>query len=66
MTGRKPVQREEIVMDISGIRLPEKAVRAQKLKSLALEAPTVDVRDSVLLYGLLGLVADIEAELAEE
>ncbi len=53
-------------MDISGIRLPEKAVRAQKLKSLALEAPTVDVRDSVLLYGLLGLVADIEAELAEE
>lgn len=67
MTGRKPVQRRENVMvisDLGGIRLPEKAVRAQKIKSLAMRAPTAEVRDAVLLNGLLGLVADLEAELA--
>lgn len=48
--------------DLSGIRLPEKAVRAQKLKSLALDTPTREIRDGVLLFGLLGLVAELEAE----
>lgn len=50
-------------MNLADISLPEKAVRAQALKRLALSAPTPTVRDAVLLNGLLGLIAEIEADL---
>jgi hypothetical protein len=52
-------------MDLSFIALPEKAVRAEELKRVAMGAPTPEIRDAVLLNGLLGLVGEIEAALAE-
>lgn len=59
-------------MKLSDVALPDNAVRAKKLQSVASAASRIDqikhteTADKVLLFGLLGLVAELEAELAKE
>ncbi|QBC87351.1 hypothetical protein [Mycobacterium avium] len=48
-------------MDLSDIPVPENARLTKEVQRLALNAPSPQIRDAVLLFGMLRIVGSLEA-----